>query len=89
MGHSPFFKVYGKSHGYIAACKYASDAACLVGLYGEGSTVKYDHAKVLWREGKEEISAGDSYDIAAETMLKRLEAHHKESWTQQYGHRPA
>lgn len=87
MGHSPLFKVYGKSHGYVASCKYPSDAACLVGLYGAGSTVKYDHAKVLWREGKEEISASESYDIAADTMLSRLEEFKEASWTQ-YGNRP-
>jgi hypothetical protein len=69
MSGTPKFKVYREGE-YIGALKYAEDAAAVVSL--AGSLIKYDHGKTIWREGHEEVSAGESYDRAAAIMLNRI-----------------
>jgi len=49
---------------------YAEEAACLVSMLGEGATIT-NGQKAVWREGKEEQPAGESYDFVAETCAKR------------------
>ena len=71
MGASPSWKVYTAAGEYIAACKYPSDAAAVVGLSNSG-TVKWCHKLVVWREGQETVGASRNYDEAAEIMLLRL-----------------
>lgn len=68
MKTSLHFMVYdGKQ--LMARCRYASDAATIVGLYSEGS-VKH-HRRIIYQEGIDgEASA--SYDEAAETMIERV-----------------
>jgi hypothetical protein len=68
MSSSPKYKVYTHGQEYVASCKYLEDAACLCALYGNGTTVRVGHSTVIWREGAEEIPAGESYDRAAQIM---------------------
>ena len=76
MGSSPGFKIYTADREYIGAVKYASDAAALVALYGEGATVRDGHRlkDAVWTEGKEADLAGNSYDAAAATIYERRES---------------
>lgn len=69
MAGSPQWKVY-RGKKYIAACKYAEDAAALVSL--GGGVVKWGHGAVVWTEGAEAFSAGESYDGAARLMFDRV-----------------
>ncbi|HET7413417.1 MAG TPA: hypothetical protein VFJ18_12235 [Pararhizobium sp.] len=68
MAATPQWKVY-RAGEYVAACKYAEDAACLVSM--SGGVVKHGHNLIVWREGSEEFSAGESYDRAARIMKSR------------------
>jgi hypothetical protein len=70
MSGAPKFKVY-RDGEYVAACKFAEDAAMLVAdcAFAE---VRYEHKRVIWREGSEPVSAGESYDGAAEIMMSRI-----------------
>ncbi len=65
------WKVYrGKKH--IASCTHAEDAAALVAIGGgrilDGA---WPGRPCVWTEGAEDFSAGESYDRAAEVMLRR------------------
>lgn len=71
MAATPVWKVY-RDGEYVAACKYAEDAAALVSNFG--GVVKHEHKLVVWTEGAEEFVAGESYDGAAAVMHKRLSA---------------
>lgn len=75
MAASPKLKVYNASGEYVASCKYPSDAAALVSLYGDGATIRHGHRKTdaVWTEGAESQPAGESYDFVAETVHARLE----------------
>lgn len=68
MAASPRFKVY-KGSEYIASCKYADDAAalCRADIY----TIRDGHTRIVWDEGNEEFSAGESYDGVAEVVYSR------------------
>lgn len=72
MAATPPWKVY-RDGEYVAACKYAEDAAALVAM--SGGIIEHGHSLVVWREGEEDFSAGESYDEAAELMFKRLNVH--------------
>ena len=78
MAATPRLKVHNPSGEYIASCKHYEDAACLAASYGIGAVIRHadlSNAKsVIWREGGEKISAGESYDQAAEIMRDRVEA---------------
>ena len=84
MSGSPKFKIYNLNREYIGCVKYAEDAAALVALQGDGATVKYDHGKVIWREGAEELSAGESYDEAARVMYRRIDKMRRASYARSY-----
>lgn len=75
MASSPQLKVFNSLGEYIGCVKHYEDAACLVGSYGPGATVRYGHSKkhTLWTEGAEEFSAGDR-DRAATVMRQREDA---------------
>lgn len=62
MGSSPPWKVYNPKGEYVASCKEPTDAAILVGMYGAGAKIRYQHGLVVWHEGKEEFEANNSYD---------------------------
>jgi len=67
------FKVYNDGE-HIAALRFAEDAAVVVGNTGAG-TVKVD-GRIVWREGKEDFLAGDSFDRAADVMHSRRRDNH-------------
>lgn len=71
MASSPRFKVY-RGGEYVAACKYAEDAAAIIAMSSSG-VIKDGHARVVWEEGKEEQPAGESYDFVAQTIHARTE----------------
>lgn len=69
---SPKWKVYDSLGRYEAACKSGEVAAAVVALLGPGAVIKADHSLIVWREGKEEISAAESYDTVAATIGFRV-----------------
>lgn len=75
MAASPDFKVYNAENDYRAAFKDASEAAILVAVLGDGSTIRYGHTRkgIVWEEGKEDQPAGESYDHVAEVVYARVE----------------
>jgi hypothetical protein len=74
MAKQPPFTIYDAQGQYLGRVKHAEDAAALVSVHGPGARVKWKHGPVLWREGKEEFSAAESYDLAGHRMLMRLSA---------------
>ena len=82
MAAAPQWKVY-RDGEYVAACKYPEDAAALVAL--SGGIVKLGHSLIVWREGSEEIEAGDSYDRAASIMQQRAHDHNVAQYESVYG----
>ena len=76
MAGTPRFKVYSSQGEYVAACKHASDAGALVGLYGEGATIRDGHAlkHTVWKEGFEDQPAGESYDYVSQVAHIRANA---------------
>lgn len=78
MAASPKWKVYD-SHGvYQASCKETCAAACLMGLYGEGATIRHHHNTIVWTEGKDG-EAGESYDVTHDIIMKRLQDSYTDS----------
>lgn len=73
MAGTPIFKVYREAE-YVAACKYAEDAAVLAAVFGVGTTIRVGHTFIAWREGAEEISAAESYDRVARVISDRRSA---------------
>ncbi len=75
MAASPEWKVYravaSSGSEYVASCKYAEDAAALVAVLGDGATIRYRHKLIVWTEGEENVSAGDSYDAVATIAHER------------------
>lgn len=72
MAASPAYKVYDAGGTYQAACKDIAAAALLMGLYGDGATIRLDHKLVLWTEGAEGQPAFESYDHVAEVADRRI-----------------
>jgi len=62
--------IYDETGTGRAAASSAEDAAMIVAMLGEGSTVRVAR-RIVWREGSETISAGESYDDAAYIMRDR------------------
>ena len=71
MGASPIYKVYDPTGGYVASCKDTEGASLLMDLYGEGSTIRYDHLRIVWTEGIDG-RASNSYDNTREIITQRL-----------------
>ena len=71
MASTPKFKIYTASGEYVAATKYAEDAAVLIAVQGNGATVRLNHRRKLWTEGTESLSAAESYDYAASVINER------------------
>jgi len=73
MSGSPQLKLFTPEGHYVAACKRAEDAACLVAFLGNGATIRWGHSTrgIVWREGSESQSAADSYDLVAEVIHRR------------------
>ena len=70
---TPPWKVYTADREYIASVRYPLDAALLV-ANRPGYTVRFGHTlkDIVWREGAEAFSAGDSWSKAAEVMVDNL-----------------
>jgi hypothetical protein len=71
VARSPEFKVYSPDGEYIAACKDVEDAACLVAFRGDGATIRINHKRVVWTEGLEQQTAGESYDYVRDVVSER------------------
>jgi hypothetical protein len=73
MNASPKLKIYSASGEYLASCKYGEDAAALVAVLGDGTTIRYGYSRqnIVWTEGKETQPAGESYDFVAKTISVR------------------
>lgn len=71
MAASPQWKVYTPEGEYVASAKHTEGASLLMSLYGRGSTIRYDHRKIVWTEGIDG-NAGESYDYTAEQIHKKL-----------------
>lgn len=69
---TPRLKVFDTQGQYQASAHDYAAAACLMGLYGEGATIRLGHSKkdVIWTEGQDG-SVADNYDLLAEV----IEAH--------------
>ena len=81
MAASPKWKVYDSAGKYQAACKEIAAAAALMGLYGEGSTIRYQHSIICWTEG--ENGDGDhyttGYDKLESIALLRIPTYYNEN----------
>ena len=66
MAKAPRWKVYNADGKYVAACKYAEDAATVVASY-DGGTIRDGHHKIVWREG-----AGGRYGSKQRLPKKEL-----------------
>jgi hypothetical protein len=65
-----WFAVHNSSGDRVALIKHGEDAAAFVAIQGDGATVRFGR-KIVWTEGAEDISAGESYDQAADMMHER------------------
>ena len=66
---TPSIKVFDASGNYQASTHDYAAAACLMGLYGFGATVRLGHAKkdTIWTEGKDGEAWVD-YDLIADAI---------------------
>jgi hypothetical protein len=71
MGHSPQWKIYTSDNEYVASVKNTESASLLAGFYGEGTTIRFDHRKIVWTEGADG-NAANSYDKTNEIIMGRL-----------------
>lgn len=73
MASAPTLKIYSPDGEYVAACKYATDAAALMALYGDGATIRDGHSKrsTVWTEGAEDQPAAESYDHVHDVVQQR------------------
>ena len=71
MASSPAWKVYDSEGTYKAACKEIEAAACLLAFYGDGSTIRHQHGRILFTQGSDG-DAAESYDESACLIRERL-----------------
>jgi len=71
MGASPKWKVYDASNQYVASVRDTDGASLLMSLYGTGATIRLDHKRIVWTEGKDG-NASESYDQTAIKIQERL-----------------
>lgn len=71
MGASPKWKVYDANNQYVASIRDTEGASLLMDLYGDGSTIRLDHRRIVWTEGKDG-RASESYDQTANKIQERL-----------------
>ncbi len=75
MASSPPWKVYTADGKYVASTIGIDLASVLVAYLGDGATIRYLHGKPVWTEGKESVSAGESYDVVARVCADRQHEH--------------
>ena len=68
---TPNWKIFNAHKEYVGCMKDPADAAAMASILGEGATVKFTHRILVWTEGGETFSAGESYDEAARVMEQR------------------
>ena len=71
MPASPKWKVYDQNNQYVASVRDTEGASLLMDLYGAGSTIRLDHRRIVWTEGKDG-RASESYDQTAIKIQERL-----------------
>jgi hypothetical protein len=71
MPASPKWKVYDPNNQYVASVRDTEGASLLMDLYGDGSTIRLDHRRIVWTEGKDG-RASESYDQTAIKIQERL-----------------
>lgn len=67
------FYVVNAESKTMGATVHAEDAAAFASMLGDGAAVTTPMGAILWTEGDEDFSAADSYDGAAEIILKRAQ----------------
>lgn len=69
---TPRIKIFDAQGQYQASTHDYAAAACLMGLYGEGATVRLGHGKkdVIWTEGQDGRAA-DNFDLLSEVIEAR------------------
>lgn len=74
---TPRIKVFDAAGQYQASTHDYAAAACLMGLYGDGATVRLGHSKrdVIWTEGQDG-SVADNFDHLAEVIAAHDERVH-------------
>lgn len=75
MAASPRWKVYDAEGEYEGCAKHAEIAGAMVGMMGEGATIRDNHRRIVWREGAEHVTAAESVDACAETVYSRVMRH--------------
>jgi hypothetical protein len=65
------FHVFNSESEPIGVFVHAEDAAAMVAVLGEGACITDPGCGILWSEGSEAFSAGESYDGVAEVVHKR------------------
>lgn len=72
MAASPVWKVYDASGKYQAACKEPEAAAALLGFYGVGASIRFDHRTLAFTaDGVTELNSFDAVaDLCYETVRK-------------------
>jgi hypothetical protein len=71
MGQSPHWKIYTQEKEYVASVKNTEGAGLLANLYGNGTTIRFEHRKIVWTEGVDGRAA-DSYDFLNEIIMGRV-----------------
>lgn len=81
MAQAPKWKIFDAHGKYQAACKEIEAAAALIGFYGDGATIRFDHSKksTVWTEGRETQEAFESYDHVAEVAYARERDIHRKA----------
>ena len=77
MASSPDFKIYAASgrtnaSRYRGCMKTPEEAAIVVAALGDGTTIRYAHGWIVWREGSEAQSAAEDYGYVAEVVHERI-----------------
>lgn len=71
MASSPALKVYDPSGNYVGSAKEVMGASVMAQVYGEGSTIRLGHSKVIYTQGIDG-DACESYDTTGALMIERV-----------------
>jgi hypothetical protein len=55
MSGSPRWKVYTEDGEYVASCKFVEDAAAIVAMRGDGTTIRDGHRRIVWTDGAQRL----------------------------------
>lgn len=67
---TPRIKIFDAHGQYQASTHDYAAAGALMGLYGDGATVRLGHSKrdIVWTEGEGGLSAYECYDLIADAI---------------------